>query len=36
MATSERKRQQLSTTMSRHREMGFRSSEEMHQQVKLL
>ncbi|XP_008554523.1 lamin-C isoform X1 [Microplitis demolitor] len=32
MATSERKRQQLSTTMSRHREMGFRSSEEMHQQ----
>ncbi|XP_008554524.1 lamin-C isoform X2 [Microplitis demolitor] len=36
MATSERKRQQLSTTMSRHREMGFRSSEEMHQQKRFL
>lgn len=33
MATSERKRQQLSTTLSRHREsMGFRPSEELHHQ----
>ncbi|XP_018400704.1 PREDICTED: lamin-C-like isoform X2 [Cyphomyrmex costatus] len=33
MATSERKRQQLSTTLSRHREsLGFRSSEDLHHQ----
>ncbi|EFN62381.1 Lamin-C [Camponotus floridanus] len=33
MATSERKRQQLSTSLSRHREsMGFRSAEELHHQ----
>ncbi|XP_076642734.1 lamin-C isoform X1 [Halictus rubicundus] len=33
MATSECKRQQLSTTVSRHREnLGFRSSEELHHQ----
>ncbi|XP_024876335.1 lamin Dm0-like, partial [Temnothorax curvispinosus] len=32
MATSERKRQQLSTTLSRHREMGFRPTEELHHQ----
>ncbi|XP_034948539.1 lamin Dm0-like isoform X2 [Chelonus insularis] len=35
MATSERKRQQLSTTISRHREsMGFRASEDIHHQQK--
>ncbi|KAL6266858.1 hypothetical protein P5V15_003686 [Pogonomyrmex californicus] len=33
MATSERKRQQLSTTLSRHREsLGFRTTEELHHQ----
>lgn len=33
MATSECKRQQLSTSLSRHREnLGFRPSEELHHQ----
>lgn len=33
MATSECKRQQLSTTLSRHREnLGFRPSEDLHHQ----